>query len=101
VASQNQIKPSLNVNNNFNSLWVGFAFGAVTASALVFLLGTKKGRDLLKKILDVTDNLQENALFIAEQIEEAFIEKEKNPTIHKEAKPVLGNLLDKMKLLRN
>lgn len=89
-------------NHNKNSnLWLGFAFGSIAATAAIFFLGTKKGRDTLKKLLELSENLEENALIIAEQIEEAISEKADKFSDKKQDKPVLGNLLDKMKSLGN
>ena|SRR3989344_2689319 len=99
MPSPNQTKP--NQSHNLNTLWLGFAFGAVAAGSIAFLLGTKKGREFLKKLLEISEDLQENAMVIAEQIEEAFSDKDLKSEFTKQTKPILGNLLDKMKLLRN
>jgi len=96
------LKKTLDQNHNKNSnIWLGFAFGAITATTLAFFLGTKKGRLMLKKILELSENLEDNALVIAEQIEEALIEKAEKITDQKSDKPILGNVLEKMKSLRN
>lgn len=92
--------PGQNHSKNSN-LWLGFAFGAIAATTIAFLLGTKKGRQILKKLLELSENLEENALAIAEEIEEAIIEKADKLPESKQDKPVLGTLLDKMKSLRN
>ena len=91
---------SLNHNKSTN-LWLGFAFGAISATVLAFLLGTKKGRLTLKKLLEFSENLEENTLVIAEEIEEVIREKADKLIDKKQDKPILGNLLDKMKALRN
>ncbi len=85
-------------DHKISNLWLGFAFGAITTSVVAFLLGTKKGREILKKLLELTENLEENILIVAEEIEETLIDKaEKLKTSAKE-KPALGNILDKMKI---
>src|SRR3989344_9471781 len=82
-------------HNKSSNLWLGFTFGAIAATTIVFLLGTKKGRQTLKKLLEFSENLEENALVIAEQIEESMIEKAEKISDAKHNKPVLGSLLDK------
>ncbi len=42
-----------------SSFWFGFALGVSTASSAIFFLGTKKGRETLKRVLDVTEGLDE------------------------------------------
>ncbi|OGK09253.1 hypothetical protein A2767_06950 [Candidatus Roizmanbacteria bacterium RIFCSPHIGHO2_01_FULL_35_10] len=96
------LKKTLNQNHNRNSnLWLGFAFGAISATTIAFFLGTKKGREMLKKLLELSENLEENAIVIAEQIEEAIMEKADKVSEQKQDKPLLGNILEKMKILRN
>ena len=84
-----------------SNLWLGFAFGAISAATLTFFLGTKKGRQMLKKILDISENLEENALVIAEQIEEEIMEKADKIADLKQGKPVLGSILEKIKNFKN
>lgn len=100
MANYSPAKRDQNHNKNSN-LWLGFAFGAITATSIAFFLGTKKGRQMLKKILELSENLEENALVIAEQIEEAIMEKTDKASEQKQDKPILGNVLEKMKILRN
>lgn len=88
-------------HNKSSNLWLGFAFGAVSVAAIAFLLGTKKGRQTLKKILELSENLEENALTLIEEIEETIIDKTEKLHETKQDKPILGTLLDKMKTLRN
>ncbi|MBI4226569.1 YtxH domain-containing protein [Candidatus Roizmanbacteria bacterium] len=88
-------------DNKSSNLWLGFAFGAIAATAVAFLLGTKKGRQTLKKLLELSENLEENALTIAEEIEETILDNAQKLPEAKQNKPILGTLLDKMKALRN
>ena len=88
-------------HNKTSNLWLGFAFGAVSVATLAFFLGTKKGRIMLKKILELSEDLEENALVIAEQIEEAILDKAEVINEIKQERPTLGNVLEKMKVLRN
>ncbi|OGK14545.1 hypothetical protein A3C98_02095 [Candidatus Roizmanbacteria bacterium RIFCSPHIGHO2_02_FULL_37_15] len=88
-------------HNKSSNLWLGFAFGALAATTVAFLFGTNKGRQILKKLLELSENLEENALAIVEEIEETFVDKAKELHEVKQEKPILGTLLDKMKSLRN
>lgn len=86
--------PSQNEHKSAN-LWLGFALGSVTVGLLSYFFGTKKGRENLKKLIELTENLGENIEKIAEEVEKLMIEK-----THEEMKdkPGIGNLLDKMKM---
>lgn len=88
-------------SNKSSNLWLGFAFGAISTVTIAFFLGTKKGRQMLKKILELSEDLEDNALVIAQQLEEALIEKAEKANNLKPDKPILGNVLEKMKILRN
>lgn len=45
-------------NNNTpqTNFWFGFAFGAIAIGGLGYLVGTSKGRNVLKKILETAEN---------------------------------------------
>jgi gas vesicle protein len=43
-------------NTNF---WFGFALGSITLSAAAYLLGTKKGREKLKKLVEYADTVED------------------------------------------
>lgn len=58
-----------------SNLWLGFGLGITITATLGFFLGTKKGREMLKKLLEVTENLEENLLTIGEELEEELMEK--------------------------
>lgn len=50
-------------NNNehkVSNFWIGFSAGVIGASSVAFLLGTKNGREVLKKVLKFSENLEEN-----------------------------------------
>lgn len=97
--NQKQTKHS-DFRNKSSNLWLGFAVGAITATSLAFLFGTQKGRQILKKLLEISENLEENALAIAEELEEMLAEKAENFSQQQQNKPILGTLLDKIKTLR-
>ena len=43
-------------NTNF---WFGFAIGSITLTGLAFLMGTKKGREKLKQLVEYADTIQD------------------------------------------
>ncbi len=66
-------KPTLYTTDDHkrSGFWFGFALGVSTASSAIFFLGTKKGRETLKKVLDASEGLDE-VLF--EKIKEFGVE---------------------------
>lgn len=84
-----------------SNLWLGFALGAAIATTAAFLFGTKKGRETLKKLLELSENLEENLQAIVDEVQETIIDKVDKLQESEPNKPVLGTLLDKMKTLRN
>lgn len=73
-----------------SNFWFGFSLGIVATGAFVYLFATENGRKNLKKILDLTENLEGtindlseeltgNPLFNNEQIDNG---KKSSETIH-------------------
>jgi hypothetical protein len=56
--------------NKLSTFWLGFILGAIATGAGAYFFGTKKGREMLKKILELSENLEENLLIIGEELEE-------------------------------
>lgn len=50
------------------NFWFGFAAGTLGASAIAYFLGTKKGREALKKCIAMAENLEENSPDFMDQI---------------------------------
>lgn len=48
------IKHDKQPNTNF---WFGFALGSITLTAAAYMLGTKKGREKLKQLLEYADTM--------------------------------------------
>lgn len=74
MLNQNQA----NQQNNYpkiNNFFFGFALGAGVTAAAAFLLGTKKGRKILKNALELSENLEENLLILGEELGETLAEK--------------------------
>jgi len=71
-------------DHHLSNFWSGFALGSIGVTIAAFLFGTKKGRKLLKNILEISENLEENLLQITMDLEK---EVSKNPF------PVIEELL--------
>jgi len=96
-----------------SNFWFGFALGTIAVAAGAYFFGTKEGRKELKKILDFTENFEENIHLVSEEFEHELIEK-KNELVenleqapqkicqalsHPEEKHTsLHSLLDKIKI---
>jgi hypothetical protein len=48
-------KPDNHTNTNF---WFGFALGSITLTAAAYMLGTKKGREKLKQLIEYADTME-------------------------------------------
>ncbi|KKQ01604.1 MAG: hypothetical protein US11_C0006G0046 [Candidatus Roizmanbacteria bacterium GW2011_GWA2_36_23] len=89
-------------NHPVSNFWFGYLLGSITVGAGVFFFGTKKGRKTLSKLLELSENLEENIMTLLEELEENI--EEKGQIVQAEAKkiernsPTISYLLDKMKL---
>lgn len=52
------------------NFWFGFLLGGILSAGGLFLFGTKKGRQLLKKILESTEELEDSLADIISELEE-------------------------------
>lgn len=58
-----------------NNVWFGFTLGSIIGATGLFLIGTTQGRKLLKKAMEVAENLETSAQDMIADIEDY---KEKN-----------------------
>ena len=91
-----------------SNFWFGFALGTIAATAGSYLFGTKNGRDTIEKILDFSENLEENLQLLNAELKKELklpehkinITEEKKHIEEavmqvKESKP-LGSILEKI-----
>lgn len=71
-------------NHKASNFWFGFSLGATAAVCVSYLLGTKKGRERLTKILELSENLPE--------VIQEFLENNANNKKSKDAFSKLENL---------
>ncbi len=90
-----------------SNFWLGFSLGGVTLGLGAFLFGTKKGREMLTKILHLTENLEENLIALEKYIEKELADnkdgikdelKKTSENIKNDYSSLTG-LLDKIKFL--
>ena len=90
-------------NKSASTFWFGFALGTSVAVGAAFLLGTKKGRQTLQKVLDMSENLEENIMSIMEEIEERIVDEDVTPQLEenkpKQSHSSIHSLLNKIKFL--
>ncbi len=63
-------------HHKLTQFWFGFALGTVAIGAGAFLFGTKKGRSVLKNLMEYSENLEENLVSLGEEIGEGFGDKQ-------------------------
>jgi len=81
------------------NFWVGLAAGAATMTGLAFLLGTKQGRGIVKKLLRFSENLEENLEKMIEKVDKQQSKKKagKEPQLMED----VGQLISKIKQVTN
>jgi 2-oxoglutarate ferredoxin oxidoreductase subunit alpha len=63
-------------HNNTTNFWSGFFIGGVLVFLVGFFLGTKKGREYLKKILEMTEDWEEKLDNLLKEIDKLESKKE-------------------------
>ncbi|MBI3366238.1 YtxH domain-containing protein [Candidatus Roizmanbacteria bacterium] len=97
-------------SHKLSTFWFGFLLGGALTGSAAFLLGTKQGRKTLKKILEMSENIEETVQDLFEEYGDEIREKgselfdsvkklqknhsHDNPPFHS-----LSGLLDRIKIL--
>lgn len=63
------------------NFWSGFYMGTILGAGGLFLLGTKKGRETLQKILDATENLEESVVNILDELHKEVNNEKASSTV--------------------
>lgn len=66
-------------HSSSSNIWFSFVVGAVLGSSGLYLFGTKKGRQFLKKMLDVLEDLELNAEDVLMEVEGIIGEIDSSP----------------------
>lgn len=94
-----------NPNSHPTNFWFGFAVGSITAAATGYFLGTKQGRQTLKKIIEYAETVEEHeGPVLLEHIKNAMKTISQNTSEIGEEAPVLErppqsieNIMEKIK----
>lgn len=108
MESKSQVRLDQN-NHKLSSFWFGLLLGGALTGSAAFFLGTKQGRKTLKKILELSENMEgtletffaEYGEEIREKGEELLDEVKKLPKNHQNSpstNSTLHGLLDKIKI---
>lgn len=81
------------------NFWVGFGVGAACLTGAAILFGTKRGREVMKKALHFSENLEENMEKIIDRVDKQQGKKKtgKEPELLED----VGQLLSKIKQVTN
>lgn len=72
-----------NQNKPPSNFWFGFSLGIIAAVIAGYLVGTKKGRELLKKIVDISEHFPDKLPELITEIEKLFTDKNKEKLLPK------------------
>lgn len=78
------------------SFWSGLSLGVIVGASGLALFGTKKGRELVHKLLDVTDNFEEAASGFINDVEHHIENNESLGVAKKAGFTAIESLLDKI-----
>lgn len=95
-------------SNHPTNFWFGFALGTTSVALLAYLLGTKKGRQSFKKLIELSENMENispsllsGANEMLDSIVEFGINHSQLSPAHQEKNPVknstLENVISKIK----
>ena len=90
-------------NEKISNFWFGFSLGTFFTSFFIFLFGTRKGREIIKKFLEFSENFEESLLNIFKELEINFKETQKQHKIDQHHEPKiktnLMGVIDRIKFL--
>lgn len=84
-------------NQKSTNFWFGFSLGILSTAALIYLFGTEKGRKTVKKVLDLTENFEENLMLINDALNQMGNEDNKQAT--KKITSSIDSILNKVSSL--
>lgn len=62
------VNNDIEAHRGYSNFWSGFYMGLAVAAGGLFLLGTKKGRESLKRVLDATEDLEGSAEELIDEV---------------------------------
>ncbi len=93
-------------NNESHPFWSGFAAGTLSGAVIMYIIGTKKGRETLQNVLNNSDFMEKGLTEILGFLEEVYQEtRNGQSTSENEPKSVqqeiLETMMDKVKNISN
>lgn len=88
------------VNSNYHptNFWFGFSIGIAAAAGSFYLLGTKQGRENLKRVIEYSENLPATIEKLVQELEKKQEEINKNQTNHVlQSTNTLSQIINKIK----
>lgn len=79
-----------------DTFWSGLSLGAIVGATGLALFGTKRGRELVQKMLDVTENFEESAAGLIQDLEKELDVDENVKAAGSAGANAIESLLDKI-----
>src|SRR4030042_571134 len=89
--------PNLSKNPPASNFWFGFSLGVVATGFFIYLFATENGRKNLKKIIDLTENLETTVNNLSEELTGSAIFDQNDSDNGKKTPESIGSLLSKIK----
>lgn len=83
-------------NHHQQSFWSGLSLGVIVGASGLALFGTKKGRELVQKMLDITENFEESAGNVISDLEKELHVDENIRAAGNAGFTAIESLLDKI-----
>ena len=78
------------LRNTPTNFWFGFAIGSISAVAIAYLLATRQGRETLKKLISLSENLGERSPEFKSLLQDVMSSLRNKKDIQTEAPPALS-----------
>ncbi|NMB84201.1 hypothetical protein GYA28_02835 [Candidatus Roizmanbacteria bacterium] len=90
-------------HHQITNFWAGLALGTMVTGGVFLLFGTKKGRKITKRLLELSENWEEGFIQMTENVSEELLEKlpqtVKTAVRNEKKNHSIGSLLNKIKTL--
>ncbi|MDH7476686.1 MAG: hypothetical protein QHH09_04505 [Microgenomates group bacterium] len=84
-----------------SNLWLGFALGMTAGVGLAYFFGTKKGRQILKEIIETAEKFDLEGVKVFKEIEEKLLMTANSPKNSSERKSNSNNINDLINKIRS
>ncbi len=70
-------------SNRTSNFWFGFALGMTASTAALYFFGTKRGREIMRRFLDLTEDLEGSIEDVVDSLGKEGAEEFKNVILQK------------------